>query len=136
MFVKLAIHLFINVLLFSLFLLSPAQAQVAPSRTTAPATAASSAQPQLAVTSGTFSPAVQQALEAGDARKAMKLCGAACKSSAAGSITTGEKTGTADYQCQNGNCACTSIPDCVAMSKICAPDTTGCNDYGCTCAEK
>ena len=79
---------------------------------------------------------LQQALEAGDARKAMKLCGAACKSSAAGSITTGEKTGTADYQCQNGNCACTSIPDCVAMSKICAPDTTGCNDYGCTCAEK
>jgi hypothetical protein len=130
---KLSIYMFIIVLLVSLFFVLSTQAQPAPDRA---ATAASSTRTQLATTTGKFSPAVQQALEAGDTRKAVKLCGAACKSSAAGSITTGEKTGTADYQCQNGNCACTSIPDCVAMSEICAPGTTGCNDYGCTCAEK
>ena len=133
---KLSIQLFIHGLIFSLVFVSPVQSQDSPSRTTEPATTPSTQLKLAAPGSGAFSPQVQQALEAGDTRKALKLCGSGCKSSSAGTISTGEKSETADYQCQNGNCACTTIPDCVAMTKICAEGTTGCNDYGCTCAEK
>lgn len=65
----------------------------------------------------------------------IKQCGAPCDMSGADSITAGEG-GTRDHECDdNGNCHCFGAIDCVAMSKICAPDTLGCNDQGCLCKE-
>jgi hypothetical protein len=78
---------------------------------------------------------MQEALEAGNHRKAKSLCGGRCKSDPSGQIATGA-TGTRDYTCNGGNCACAGAVDCVAMTKICLPDTMGCNDYGCACKEK
>jgi len=87
---------------------------------------------------GRFSAAVQRALEAGDRRQALQLCGASCGGTDAARrlVARPGPGGTPDYQSQNGNSACTSIPDCVAMADVCAAGTTGCNDYGCTCQEQ
>jgi len=39
------------------------------------------------------------------------------------------------YICNSGNCACAGVQDCVDMKDICAPETMGCNQHGCTCKE-
>jgi hypothetical protein len=121
----------------SLFHLSTGlQAQDAQRQVTSKGVTAKTAHLDIASTSGSeFSKDVQRALEAGNTRKALQLCGASCRNDPSGKITSGQTGGTRDYQCQNGNCACTSIADCVAMTEICAPGTQGCNDYGCTCQE-
>ena len=112
-------------------------AQQPPRQEAKPVLAPQTTQLDRAAASGsTFSQPVQSALEAGDTRTALKLCGGKCKTDTRGTLSSGQPGSTRDYQCQNGNCACTSIPDCVAMTEVCAPGTTGCNDYGCTCAEK
>lgn len=68
-------------------------------------------------------------------RADIKQCGTACKVGGSGSISAGEG-GTRDHECDDdGNCHCFGAIDCVAMSKICAPDTIGCNDQGCLCTE-
>jgi len=98
-----------------------------------PATAQLSVAPK---GSNPFPRDVQAALEAGNTHQAKQLCGQPCKKGSPKRLSAGQAGETRDYECQNGNCACTSIPDCVAMTEVCAPGTTGCNDYGCTCAEK
>lgn len=65
----------------------------------------------------------------------IEQCGSACSMGGADSITAAGG-GTRDYECdENGNCHCFGAVDCVAMNKICAPDTIGCNDQGCLCTE-
>jgi len=129
--------LLFSCVLASLFALSTgSQAQDTQRQVTSKAVTAKTAHLDIASNSGSeFSKDVQRALEVGDTRKAMQLCGASCRSDPSGRITSGQKGGTRDYECQNGNCACTSIPDCVTMTEICTPGTQGCNDYGCTCQE-
>jgi len=84
----------------------------------------------------TLSMEMQQSLEAGDTRKAFKLCGSACQRSPSTSLSA-ESTGggTREHTCNGGNCACAGAADCVAMAPICQEGTIGCNDYGCTCKE-
>lgn len=86
----------------------------------------------------TLSPQLQNQIERRNVREAARVCGDACMSSPrAGSsrgISSGSPT-TADYTCNGGNCSCAGAVDCVAMTKICAPATIGCNDYGCACKE-
>ena len=116
---------------------TPVAAQQAQRQATQPSSTPQAAQLSLsAQTGGSFPGPVQSALEAGDTRTALKLCGTPCKRKPSSTISAGQTGSTRDYQCQNGNCACTSIPDCVSMTEVCAPGTTGCNDHGCTCAEK
>ncbi|MGD8579801.1 MAG: hypothetical protein PVI46_10755 [Lysobacterales bacterium] len=65
--------------------------------------------------------------------RAAEPCGAKCEDS--GARLAAPTVAPRDYECRGGNCSCAGAEDCVAMKKICAPGTLGCNDYGCTCAE-
>lgn len=68
-------------------------------------------------------------------RADIKQCGMPCSMGGSGSIAAPGGT-TRDYDCdENGNCHCFGAMDCVAMSKICAEGTMGCNDQGCICEQ-
>lgn len=88
--------------------------------------------------SQTLSPRLQNQLERGEVEEAARVCGDACMSTprrGGGMRLSAGGTTTADYSCNGGNCSCAGAVDCVAMAEICAPDTLGCNDYGCACKE-
>ena len=81
----------------------------------------------------TLSKEMQKSLVEDELAAIVVLCGTACRSDPAGTISTSRST--RDYTCNGGNCACAGAADCVAMKPICQDDTIGCNDYGCTCKE-
>ncbi len=65
----------------------------------------------------------------------IEQCGASCSMGGPNSISAGDGS-VRDYDCNDdGNCHCFGAIDCVAMSKICAEGTLGCNDQGCVCTE-
>ncbi len=80
---------------------------------------------------------LQRQLEADVARRANPNCGSNCVPEPGSRLLAPGKGGGGelDYVCNHGSCACAGACDCAVMGTICAPDTIGCSDYGCTCAE-
>ena len=84
---------------------------------------------------GQLTPSMQRYLEAEVARRDAPECGAACQPDPGSRLAApGGGEGLA-YVCNDGSCACAGACDCTVMGTICAPNTLGCSDYGCTCAE-
>jgi len=121
-------------LVISLLLVGSATAQQAVSATKAVSTETRTIKAQK-IKSPTLSKKLQQSLEKGDTRTAIKLCGKDCQGSSATTISSGSTGSPRDYTCNSGNCACAGAADCVAMAPVCQEGTMGCNDYGCSCKE-
>lgn len=113
-------------LLLCAALAAPAAAQQAQRQTLRAQTAAG----------GLLPAEMQRQLEAEVARRGNPNCGADCQPAAGSRLAApGGGGGGLGYVCNDGSCACAGACDCAVMGSICAPNTLGCSDYGCTCAE-